>query len=307
VPFLLNGLAKIGKKKFQINSAIRTSFPNHSENKLLEIAKQRISQFTFVGITEKFEESLQLLYYTLGWWPIRQEYPKLNVAKKRIQLKELPKETINALNDCTNLDRELYRFAKKIFEDRHSKAIKDLKEQYQKKFSKSLLKKDSIYDLLEKHYDYDCGGSQIPLVSSYRVNFRKPIIGSGWQDREIVGKTCYRWTGPTTTSTIYLPLEKNRDLKLKIRIRAITEDILSSFKIEVNANFIQIKNLNKNKQTNIIEGIIPRSMLQVENSLSCITFHVNRTTTPFDVNPSQQDKREVGLLFSDLVVSPIAN
>src|SRR5690606_28731935 len=45
----------------------------------LALGKQRLEQFTFVGLTERYEESVDLLNYTFGWEPLA-EIPFLNHA-----------------------------------------------------------------------------------------------------------------------------------------------------------------------------------------------------------------------------------
>ena len=45
-------------------------------------------------VTEKLEESLQLLYYTFSWRPML-EIPNLNVTSKRTRLEDLSQETVD--------------------------------------------------------------------------------------------------------------------------------------------------------------------------------------------------------------------
>ena len=44
---------------------------------------------TFVGLTERFQESLDLLSFTFSWQPVR-EYPKLNVSASRPRAEAVP-------------------------------------------------------------------------------------------------------------------------------------------------------------------------------------------------------------------------
>jgi GT2 family glycosyltransferase len=95
-----------------------------SEETLLQLAKDRLKQFAFIGLTERFWESLQLLTYTFRREPF-QEIPRLNVSPE-IELEPIPKATLEAFMERNRLDDELYRFAERLFEERWSQMVIDL-------------------------------------------------------------------------------------------------------------------------------------------------------------------------------------
>jgi hypothetical protein len=77
----------------------------------LERAKRRIiSHFSVVGITEMFDESLQLMNNKLNWETMH--YKKENVTKRRPKKEMIAKELIAHIESKNTLDIELYRFAK---------------------------------------------------------------------------------------------------------------------------------------------------------------------------------------------------
>jgi hypothetical protein len=84
------------------------------DRSLLSRAKERLDQFPFVGIAERFDESIRLLCQTFGWKP-PPKYESLNIAVERPKLYELPQSTIDALREANDLDFELYDYAKKLF------------------------------------------------------------------------------------------------------------------------------------------------------------------------------------------------
>ncbi len=84
----------------------------------LVVARERLEGFPFVGITERFEESLQLLCHTFGWGP-PPAFESLNVAPEtRVQREQLPPDIVDEITETHQLDFELYEFARTLFSKR---------------------------------------------------------------------------------------------------------------------------------------------------------------------------------------------
>ena len=102
------------------NSPNLKDYYSYPETKLLELAKKNLKDnFDFVGLVERFDESLLLLKQHLKWKQIN--YIRRNAGNKK-------PETINlapAIKDCiTNynqLDIELYKYAQKLFNEQVSR------------------------------------------------------------------------------------------------------------------------------------------------------------------------------------------
>ncbi len=90
-----------------------------SDKELLEKAKKRLSSCAFVGITDRFTASVELLCHTFGWeFPMA--LPTLNVSSPLAQLSSpLSGQTLEDIRSCTALDTELYAFANELFEQRY--------------------------------------------------------------------------------------------------------------------------------------------------------------------------------------------
>lgn len=88
-----------------------------SDQALLSIAKQRLEQFPFVGLTERFQESMNLLHHTFGW-DLPAEVPQINVSPTRISRFDFSSEEIEAIRERTNLDEDLYKAAEELFDRR---------------------------------------------------------------------------------------------------------------------------------------------------------------------------------------------
>lgn len=79
----------------------------------LEIAKKNIQKyFKFIGISERFDESLLLLREILGWKiPL---YDKSNISQKP---NDIDQDTLRLIGELNELDLQLYEYAKDIFEE----------------------------------------------------------------------------------------------------------------------------------------------------------------------------------------------
>ncbi len=97
-----------------------------SDEDLLSKAKHRLTSFEFVGIAERFSESVELLCSTFGW-SLAIDIPFLNASFPPIRLNDsLPSQTRADLQACTSLDAELYMFAKKLFEQRYQRMLQNV-------------------------------------------------------------------------------------------------------------------------------------------------------------------------------------
>lgn len=82
-----------------------------------EKAKEQLRDFSLVGITERFDESLLEARKQFGWVlpPI---YAKRNVSHKRPSVSELKDETRRAIREATGYDQALYDWARNRFQKR---------------------------------------------------------------------------------------------------------------------------------------------------------------------------------------------
>ncbi|QUC64795.1 sulfotransferase family 2 domain-containing protein [Nitrosopumilus sp. K4] len=126
--------------------------PNMSDQELLDTAKKHLSEFAFVGVVEKFEESLFLLHYMFGWPPIRNTVKK-NVAPEHKTSDDLTEGAKKKLEEWTKLDQELYKYGNKIFEEHYSKMVSNLKEKYWKSEYGNMETNEAIFEMLKEHHE----------------------------------------------------------------------------------------------------------------------------------------------------------
>ncbi|QUC64797.1 sulfotransferase family 2 domain-containing protein [Nitrosopumilus sp. K4] len=125
--------------------------PSISDQELLDTAKKHLSEFAFVGVVEKFEESLFLLHYMFGWPPIRNTVKK-NVAPEHKTSDDLTEGAKKKLEEWTKLDQELYKYGNKIFEEHYSKMVSNLKEKYWKSEYGNMETNEAIFEMLKEHH-----------------------------------------------------------------------------------------------------------------------------------------------------------
>lgn len=101
----------------QLAGAIRGPARDMPGSELLEIARVRLSELAFFGVTERFDDSLALLQYTFGWQPVK-KYENLNVSPTPSRRGDHPEHVVAKIELANELDLQLYRHAHRVFEER---------------------------------------------------------------------------------------------------------------------------------------------------------------------------------------------
>jgi len=89
-----------------------------NRDKHLDLAMRRLEHMPFVGITERYDESIQLLAHVLGIAPI-QQVEKRNVSPERLRTSDLSAEEYALIDEMTQNDQRLYAYATQLFEARY--------------------------------------------------------------------------------------------------------------------------------------------------------------------------------------------
>lgn len=276
----------------------------------LETAKNRLMEFVFFGLAERFEDSLFLLYYTFGWFPA-EAAPKLNISSNKKKIDDLPEETQKKLIQATYLDKQLYDFGEKIFEKRYQDMITDLKSKYSNSNHEKMSFSEMMYDMLQSHFYERNKDFDLEFKNTVNFGFGQKMIGAGWQQREKLDEdTIFRWSGPELRSDVYFALTEDIEFKIKVFIvMQMSKEVLDSLKMEVNGKQIQLKqtngtlNLGKNKKIKL-EGIIPKSYINTSQKLTKISFLIDKTISAKDVDNKSTDERKLGLAFSRIIIEP---
>jgi len=284
---------------FRFSNVLKKEAKKFSDNQMVELAKRRLEEFSFVGIQERMKESLFLLYYTFGWKPILTTW-RLNISPKRPHSKDLSPKIIDRLSKFSNLDFDLYEHGKKLFEKRFSYMQKDLKEKYYKTSFDKLPFDQVMHNMLEKHYEELYPQTNSIQHPSIDYNFNAKISGSGWYFRESLPLQdhFFRWTGPETVSTIDFSLKTDNDLMIQFRImRSIIPELLDTLKFKVNDHSIEIKKSVKRFGKTVFEGYISKDCLKSDKPFTRLTFEVEKVVNPQENNPDDETNRTLGIAF----------
>ena len=101
-----------GLERFELQELLQQPDPFYGPV-LLTRAKQRLATFTAFGFTETFDKSLLHLARLLGC-PAPPHMTPENINPERITCADLDPETLRVIADATQLDAELYAWAKSI-------------------------------------------------------------------------------------------------------------------------------------------------------------------------------------------------
>ncbi|MGB3494559.1 MAG: hypothetical protein WBA57_17660 [Elainellaceae cyanobacterium] len=311
------GMKQIRKiRGFAAKGVLGTVIDDRSDEEMLAIAKSRVDEFPFVGMVERFQDSLFLLSYIFGWYPIRQSRA-LNTAPKKTQKSDLSPEVLDLLYDCNRLDLELYDYAKAKFDEQFTLMVKALWSAYGDRPSEPVPEQvddDTLFSWLVQHYEDRNSRRNLQRHQVIDFPFSKAISGSGWHLREgsgsgwhlpgglTEGGTPFRWTGPEVVSTLDFPVATTADLTLKLRIiNAAALDILESLSLSVNGHPVELEAILRQGSLAVLEALIPQKVLKSDRNFTRFTFTVNRTTI---INPDSSDNRPVGLAFHRLQLFP---
>jgi len=271
--------------------------PKLTDEQLITLAKKRLSEFAFVGLTEKTNESLLLFCYTFNLQPLG-NFWNLMVAPKRTHINDFNYDTINQIKKLNNLDFELYEFAKKIFDYRYSKMLDDFKNLFpNKKFSQG------VYDFLDDNYKKFLN---YPLQNSVNYDFSEKFNGRGWYYRETIPETgnYFRWTGPSTESIIDFHLLQNKEYVVEFSvIDYVTSEQLENFQLFVNENKILLKKEQKENKV-YFQGFIPESYMNSKEPFTRLKLKISKVKQTNLTNLSLSDSRLVGLAFDNIKIFP---
>jgi len=276
--------------------------PSTSNTELLKQAKKNLEDFAFVGITERFEESMQLLCYTFGWKPF-QSTPQLNVSPSKSLQGNMSAKTLNSIKNCNLADLELYEYALNSFESKYSTMITNLMKKYYLPSLSHLSFKKLVNALLEKHYEENFWAST--TINSIEYTFDKSLNGTGWYSREKQDKKYYRWMGPATSSVIDFPKLDNKDKIIQFHVvDYMSEDTARNMKLEVNDKQILLNIIDENTESHELtfEGKILGKSFNTSNKFTRLKFTVDKTYDPKFQQKITSDLRKVSVAIDSITI-----
>jgi hypothetical protein len=197
-----------------------------TEEECFKKAIEFIDNAKWFGILEHFNESLDLLCYTMVWPPVGQT-AKLNRNKKPTEISAAAKQQAAQTN---NNDFLLYEYGLKVFKDKYQNMLTELG-------IGADCDDDEVFKRIDQYYqDNYLKAHQINLKSEVQYTVGDVILGSQWHQREwsINHHSYFCWSGPGNQSTIDFWVIPNKyDIKIKI-INTVTKEFMDTLKIKIN-------------------------------------------------------------------------
>lgn len=246
----------------------------------LELAKERIAAFDFVGIVESYNDSLALFSYIFDF-PSMQSDRILNVSPDREKRNEISQSTLARVAETEWADIELYKFGHELFDTQFARMQKE-----------------------------QADGIQYPQpqkVASVQFDFSLVDPGMGWHVAERHPQFgVIRWSGSETASHLRFPLHADREILLQFDIlQAVAPDILESLTLKVNGEPIPLKKSDVGVGGQVgFEAHIPARVLRASGGAAVFTFEVNRTVSPMEIDAQSTDARLLGLCYHSLSLIP---
>ncbi len=110
---LAAGLSRTELRGLALERLLESALPAMPDEELLRVAKRRLATCAFVGVVERFEESVTALCDTFGW--PRVDCPRLNTSPNRTDRRALSPDVLDLLREQTCLDALLYQHALDLF------------------------------------------------------------------------------------------------------------------------------------------------------------------------------------------------
>jgi hypothetical protein len=235
----------------------------------LDRALEGLERCDFVGISERLEESLAWLTRRLGWRDLG-PLPRTNVTTARVRREQVASETMEALLELTEIDRQLYRMA---------------------------------LDRRRAGGDPRVRSARIPdapAVSDLR--FSKAIPGGGWLGRESLGdRPCFSWIGSTRSAWVELAVDRRADSLVVEIPHVLDQQILESLRISVNERPARHQLAGSNGIV-IARARLERHHLPRRGTVR-VGLEVERTTRPCDVDPNSPDDRRLSIAVSSIALA----
>ena len=256
----------------------------YADTFLLDRALETLENAAFVGVQERFDESLQLLAATFGW-RMPAHAPRLNVAREPFDMSGISPAAMERLEEITSLDRELYRVATERFS---SIAGQITREHRERAYADAMLGRERL--------------------GSVKLGFEQGFEGEGWLPREQgPDGVIRRWTGPGTVASMDLPLRTDGRLRLRFLAGAQAAEVLAGVRVVVNGVGAPLSSWRVADAPGakvVFDAVLAPEVLRLNGAYTRLEFHVPRTVTPAEEIRGSTDQRSLGLFFHWLEIVP---
>lgn len=257
--------------------SLASGYASMSVEEQIATACRTLDRCLFVGVTERFDDSMALLAYTMGW-PLPDDVGRRNERPKD-QAQEVPEGVVAAIEQRIGPARAIYEHACARF-------ARDL----------TAMHRDLLGRLQREELAADEPRSELLL------RFDRPLVGTGWHAPcHAHGEIPMRWTGPGKESDLELRLATDRDLDLKVHLGDVaSEAIARSLTLAVNDVPVALSLSSMGGRQMLAAGRVPATALQRRQPLTRLRFGVDETVSPASdgADPAR------GVAFCQLMLRP---
>lgn len=279
------------------------------------LARQRLNKMAFVGLTERFQDSLLLLSFTFGWRPFLDNL-RMNVNPSPHRLDELDPQTMTLLERYNAMDQPLYDYASRLFDGRYEQMVETLLERYGTRRHALLprpLPLEVLIELLERHYESRMTARQAHARQNARpmlahINMDEFIESPrNWYPVEITPDGVpFRWSGPKAPAQFDLPLragESDREFTITLRVlHSATPEIADGLRMSINGKPIFLRRAWDGQGAQLFSGHVTGNA--VRGSFARIELSHPDCLQTATSNPESADERRLGIALEWIEISP---
>ena len=240
----------------------------------LEVAKKHLSECDAFGLVERLPEFKEVLTFALGR-PHLGELGWANKTRNRPQRDEIDDETREALDELTGIDRQLYAYARDLFEQRYHEMVGNLLRSYSR-------------------HSPPAGAPEPETVPSL-LHFNNPPSGEGWYAPEILDGRWFCWTGITPESSIHLgtPAGTRFELRLEVVHAAALENLFEMI-VAVNGVNVPIQ-ISSGTFGHTVTASVEPGLLRALGQANQISLRSPRRVRPCECDSENDDSRLLGV------------
>jgi hypothetical protein len=177
--------------------------------RLIEPALQTLEMdYDLVGLTEHMDLGRNALCAMVGLPPARQ-VPAINATRAAGDSDQELHDATDIVEELTFIDRVIYDRACALFDERHRRTAEA--------YTIAMFESGHAAELLDEARGVVCEGAT-------RYSVRGPIVGSGFHGRDGGGlASCAVWSGPASSTTLYIPAPPHMKLSLLVWIRGYAD------------------------------------------------------------------------------------
>ncbi len=217
----------------------------------------------------------------------------------------LDAETRKRIEERVDLDLELYRFGRELFDQRFNEMTRMLLARYGDGSTvegEQPLSQSYLFGLLQKHYEARRNHRNQHLLTNIgRIYLHRPSAyaeGSfGWHKTEILPTDgAVVWSGPGKELGFDLPCPHGENLQVSFQIlMTLAPEILEKLSLTINNTPITLQKVTDARGAFIFTGNVhPQA---ITGPFLHLVFSVPRTIAPCDIRPDNKDARQLGFLL----------